>query len=119
MSMERIVRPFQNGDVFTARVLVPAQPTTEKKISDDDCTLEWEGENRGNFETTPELELVGFTSDLQEDDNARVTKKVRVENPDDPDQYVVVNRLKQTTFTDEKTGKKYTLSFKDWDDERN
>lgn len=48
----------------------------------------------------------------------RETEIVRIEDPDDPNIYVEVERMKKATFTDEQSGRKMSLKFANWDDGR-
>jgi hypothetical protein len=56
-----------------------------------------DGENAQN----PNWEQTGFK-----------TEKVKVQNPDDNDQYVVVKRITEITFADQETGAQLTISMK-------
>jgi len=56
-----------------------------------------DGENAQN----PNWEQTGFK-----------TEKVKVQNPDDNDQYVVVKRITEISFADQETGAQLTISMK-------
>lgn len=113
MSMERIVRPFQRGDVFTARRMVPIQ-SSAGALSQEECYIEWSGPNSGTYVTEEWLQG-GFTVEWDEDKNAREYETVRVENPEDPEQYVYVKRLKKSKFKNQK-GDQMAMSWSDFGD---
>jgi hypothetical protein len=116
MSLERIVRPFQTGDVFTARSFIPAVPPSGLTVSEDVCVLAWSGTNPGDYVTVdPDTVLNGFVAELQEDASRRVTETVRIEQDDNPDNYVEVERMKSTVMTDRQTGRTFNLRFAGWD----
>lgn len=115
MSLERVVRPFQAGDVFTARSIIPGIPPDGIQLSTDEPLLVWGGPNPGKYTDVPsDLQLIGFKVDMTEDSSKRVTETVRVENPTDPEQYVVIDRIKQTTMVNSQTGQTMNLQFADW-----
>ncbi len=118
MSLEKIVRPFQQSPVFTSRLLIPAVQHSGFAVSTDVCILTWTGPNAGQYNSIPsDLALIGFKVDWGEDKSKRVTQTVRVTNPDDPDQYVMVERIKSTTLYNSQTGQGFNLQFADWDDD--
>ncbi len=113
--LERIVRPFQAGNVFSARVIVPSLPASGVNVSADVPRLEWTGENPADFDSMPdEMIYHNFTVEWQEDGDKRVTETVRIEQEGKPENYVEVERVQQATMTDEQTGKTFTLKFADW-----
>jgi hypothetical protein len=119
VSLERVVRPFQNGDVFTARILLPNIPAAGFQFSQDVPILEWSGANPAKYTEVPsDLQLIGFTVDWSEDKTKRVTESVRVENPDDSSQYVMIDRIKSTVLYNSQTGQSFNMQFAKWDDER-
>lgn len=109
-SMERVVRPFQNGDVFTARVLPPVQPVNEVLPPVHTSII---GAPDTTYDEEPAPVTLGFQVEWQEDHSRRVTDQVRVENPDDPSQFVEVERIKSTVFKNSKTGEELPLKL-DW-----
>lgn len=116
MSLERVVRPFQTGDVFTARVVMPAIPATGVTDSPDECILTWTGDNLGQFDDIPDASIYNnFKVEWEEDKSKRVTETVRIEQDDDPENYVEVERLKSTQMFDKQTGRTMNLRFKEWD----
>jgi hypothetical protein len=114
VAIEKIVRPFQSGDVFNARVLLPPVPPTGFSRSQDACLLTWSGKNPGTFVTVEAEEVTGFKAEWKEDKSQRITEKVRVENPDDAQQYVEVERMKQAVFKNTGTSKSMILKFDTW-----
>lgn len=117
MSLESVVRPFQNPPaLFLARTIMPVTPDAGANPPDD-CILDVTGTNPGQYVVIAQPAFSGFTADEDhiEDKTYRVTETVRIENPDDPDQYVMVDRLKSATFVNAATGDKYNLKFADWD----
>lgn len=111
MSVEKIVRPFQTGDVFNARVLPPEQPPLETGV--EVVALEWAGSAESKWIEEPPPATMGFTIEWIEDKRRRVTEKVRVENPDDPSQFVELERIKSTVFKNNKSGEEMPFKM-DW-----
>lgn len=92
--LETAVRPFQTGDVFTARVLPPMQAET---VPPDPISVKWGkpislmlAKAGGKWEV-----IAKWPS---EDEIARTTSTVRVTNPTDPSQYVDVERIDSLTL---------------------
>jgi hypothetical protein len=94
MKFETVVRPFQAGDVFTSRVLAPAQPA----VIVEDVLIEW-GQGNELQMTAIGVKDLNSGKDLREVD--RKTTTVRVENPDDESQYVMIERIDALKFKDE------------------
>lgn len=109
--VEKIVRPFESGDVF-ARSRGPVISLHPITVSPDDNPVEWEGSPDTSYVEQDNIWYKNFDSDLKEDKNKRESKTVRVENPDDPDQHVFVERIDKASFT-QKNGKTLNLEF-DW-----
>ena len=120
MSLERIIRPFQNGDVFAPRSFLPEQQGTTGTFSDDVVVLDVTSQNPGDYVTEVIPAYTGFKVEDEniEDKSRRVTEEVRIENPDDSEQYVMVKRLKSASFVNARTGDGYNLKFADWDEDR-
>lgn len=95
MSLEQIIRPFQGYDPFNARRL-PPQQTVE---APEDVETSWGQGGSGNYSQFTLSGLVGGTVNYAEKD--RVTETVRIENPDDPSQFVDVERIKQLRLANE------------------
>jgi hypothetical protein len=89
-AMEGIVRPFQSEDFFT-RGKIPV-PSVNKEA--DPVVTSWGA--KASL-PSPESDLVGVNLDKQERyfERSRKTEKIRIENPNDPSQYVVVERPKE------------------------
>jgi hypothetical protein len=116
MSLERVVRPFQYGDVFTARTIMPTIPPTGIALSDDVCLVTITGENPGEYDDIPDSTIYdNFTVEWSEDVDKRVTETVRIEQEDNPDNFVEVERVQSATMTDARTGRSLTMKFADWD----
>lgn len=90
--LEGIVRPFQQPDRLTRRRIV----ATNTKLDVNPVSLTW-----GEAGTLPEPQVgVGFSLKKEKQHVAIEVnyKPVRVENPDDPSQYVMVNRPTSIRF---------------------
>jgi len=93
-NFEGIVRPFQEGDVFTARVLDPVQTT----LDPEDIEVEW-------GDASPLLAKAIGIRDLNSGNLHEVSRKtstVRITNPTDPDQFVDVERIDELRLKDER-----------------
>lgn len=96
MSMERIVRPFITGVTpFDARRLAP-----EPDRVTNDPTMTWGGPNSGTYTQFQVSGIIGGQVNYQE--KSRVTETVRVENPDDANQFVEVERIRELVMASEK-----------------
>jgi hypothetical protein len=116
VSIEQVVRPFQSGDVFTARSNIPTLSPSGSQISTDDCTLEWAAVNPGDYSEIPsDLQLLGFHVDWKEDKSKRVMEEVKIEQDDNPDNYVMVQRMKETQLVNMTTGQAFNMKFDEWD----
>ncbi|MCK1668617.1 hypothetical protein [Bradyrhizobium sp. 153] len=112
MSLEKVVRPFQAGDVFAPRVMPPTQPAVV--ITDDDpSTLTWEAKNSGDYDLGEDPWLSGFNASWIEDKSRRQTETVRVQNPDDDTQYVDIERINKAVFKRRATGEELAIGI-DW-----
>src|SRR5687767_11083462 len=92
LNPEEIIRPFQKEQLWTARVLAPRPPAPLPEEVSGDGVLEWRGSAQAKWVEEPSPMLMGFTTAWREDAAQRVTEEVRVENPDDPEQFVMVER---------------------------
>lgn len=90
-NLEQIIRPFQNGDVFTARVIVPTQQPSSVPPADVD--LIFGGPSSSNYVAFTLSGLVG--GKVVYNEKSRVTQKVRITNPTDASQYVDVERIQK------------------------
>lgn len=116
MSVERIVRPFQSGTVFSARTVMPTVPTSGDTLSADVPRLDWSGENPGDYDDIPDSMIFNnFNVQWEENVEKRVTETVRIEQEDNPDNFVEVERVQSTQLTDAQTGKTFSIKFASWD----
>lgn len=115
MSLEKVVRPFQSGDVFTARTITPVLPSQELQLSQDVCRVEFEGTNPGQYNDIPSDQMFNnFQAEWREDVSQRVMEEVRIEQDDNPDNFVVVERMQSTVLRNDRTGGEFAIKFADW-----
>ena len=107
MSLERVVRPFQRDDVFTARVLAPVQPAVPPNA--DNAELAWQGEADNKVAPAPDIGRFEVKIDWDEDKSRRKTETVRITNPDDERQYIDVERIKQMVLKNSASGEEITI----------
>lgn len=93
--LENIVRPFQDGDVFTAKLLPPVQPNFEAlppitRLYGDAITLQLKGIGITNLYGGAKLQEI-----------SRTTKTVRISNPTDASQFVDVEKILTMKLRDE------------------
>src|SRR5262245_8191397 len=110
MTIERIVRPFQANRVFSARVLPPTQ---EQDAPRPNVVLEITSKADSTYVSEPPPIALGFQADWQEDKSRRVTDRVRIENPDDREQFLIVDRIRTAVYQNTKTGEEIPLKM-DW-----
>ncbi len=91
MKLEQVIRPFQNGDVFTARTLAPVEQPAVPNT--DPIVVSWGAESSGDYTSFALSGLVGGTVVYSE--KSRVTNTVRVTNPQDDSQFVDVERIEK------------------------
>lgn len=91
MSLERIIRPFQTGDAFTARRLPPTEQPGEPQ---EDVVVDWGTTISSNYNVW-EIQNGLIGGNVQLTEQSRVTSTQRIENPDDPDQFVEVERIEK------------------------
>lgn len=102
--LEQVVRPFQQGLVFTARTLPPPPNQAGPSLGFDpsypaeDIVQEWGGTIQLLYKAIGVKNLYGG-AELTE--VSRQTTTVRVENPDDPTQFVDVERIQKLHMRDE------------------
>jgi len=99
-SLEKVVRPFQAGDVFTARVLPPTQPAITPPAPSHS---EWGGPIQLIAKGIGVRDL--NTGGKHWSEVSRTSHVVRVTNPQDPEQYV--ERVSQLHLQDENGGDHY------------
>lgn len=109
--IEHIVRPFQTGEVFTRSRLAPISLNPTVVPPDDEHTI-WKGEVDSSYRDDGSPWYTEAKSDLKEDKSQRESKLVKVQNPDDPDQKLYVERIDKSVFKDS-FGKETSLKF-DW-----
>lgn len=98
-TLEQIIRPFQSPTTLPKRRLI----STNTKIDDQTAEVEWG--NAGDLPAPEKREEdfsgIGFEV-VKCDDNynekERKFNTVRIENPEDPTQYVMVERMNQIAF---------------------
>src|SRR5712691_5167083 len=92
-SLEAIVRPFQTPTTIADK----AKPiTTVAKSTPQKALLVW-----GSVGQSPDLESLNFNvtnSDRIYKEKSRKTTQVRIENPDDPNQYIITQRINSIQF---------------------
>jgi hypothetical protein len=94
MSMEQIIRPFQIGDVFTARPHAPARPAT---VEVQEQTVLVIGKPNPSSYTQYVLSGIGqFKVEWSEE--SRVTSRHRITQPGKPENYVDVERIDALTL---------------------
>ena len=107
MSLERVVRPFQRDDVFNARVLAPVQPAVPPNA--DNAAIFWQGEADNTVAPAPDIVRFEIKINWDEDKSRRKTETVRITNPDDNQQYIDVERIKQMVLKNAATGEEITI----------
>lgn len=107
MSIERIVRPFQNGDVFTARVAVPVQPAIP--ATPDVSVVVITGSADSTYTEGPAPGTLAVTVKWIEDTSRRITQTVKITNQDDPSQFVNVERITQMVIKNNKTAEEIAI----------
>lgn len=113
MTVERIVRPFQNTDVFRARVLPPVIDPDPNDNPQDNVVITITSKADTEYFEEPPPTALGFNADWVEDRSRRVIDTVRVENPDDPEQFVEVERIKTMVIKNTTTGDEIPIK-PDW-----
>lgn len=103
--LENIVRPFQSAPAYLSAVTANKVPEAVEEA----VLLIKEAANRSVDTVSGAVGLTVKQDDLKEQN--RTVKKVRVENPDDPDQYVMVENTKTLAMQDKTTGKKHNWEF--------
>ena len=98
--IEKIVRPFETGNVFDSRVAAPVQPATDEP---ENMVLVIEGNAEGKYQEEPSPVFLGYEGKWDEDPSRRVTDTVRITNPDDTSQFVDVERIKKMVIVNDKT----------------
>lgn len=110
MSLEKIVRPFQLDDPFTAR-LPPAADVTPQ--DQEDAVLVISSRANTEFIDEPPPYALGMQAEWQEDRSQRVTEVVRVKQESNPDNFVDIERIKKMSFRNTRTNDQLPLNL-DW-----
>ena len=107
MNLEQIIRPFQDRDITPPKVVIGSR----KEIEDIHVSFGGPGEKVFGFSLWSSTELGATANDYKEIKRTTVTK--RVENPDDPDQYVdVKNTTNLYTRNKVDPDKKFNIDLK-------
>lgn len=110
--LENIVRPFiAPTDIFSRSRQQPVTTPPSIVIPPDVHTI-WSGDADSAYRDDGKQWYMNFSTDLKEDKTQRVSKLVKVTNPDDPEQKLYVERIDKTVFKDD-FGKETKLTF-DW-----
>lgn len=114
--IENLVRPAlpMRAGRYVRETRVPAEPTEPPTLTVSGGMLK---DVDGQFMQWS-WSLSTQSEQYTEDKSQRQTEIVRIEDPDDPNTYVEVERMRKATFTDNQTGKTMSLQFADWDDGR-
>lgn len=95
MTLEQVVRPYQSpgrryGKLFVQRIQpTPTEPET--------AVLNWTAQTNTQADTIPGFKLTINYKQLH-NEVSRKTTVARVTNPEDPNQYVDVERIDEITF---------------------
>lgn len=104
MSLEQLVRPFARPDTLSRRRII----ASNTKVEVQPAILSWG--TAGSIDSPREVEAVDpllIAVELKKDHDEftepapgmrREVERVRVENPDDPNQYVMVERIRRISF---------------------
>lgn len=104
MDLETLVRPFETKSPLATKRITPVRA----EVPTETAGGRWG--KAGNLPVPVEVPpgedplTIGFEvkKSKEHDLVSRETEKVRVQNPDDPNQYVVIERLKSASFKDKK-----------------
>lgn len=110
-SLEQIIRPFQSRDILSNRRIV----SKSTKIPTQEVIVEWG--TAGEMPAATEIEKdeeggINFQvvdCDDKYDEKDRKFNTIRIENPDDPSQYVMVERINQITFNKKSESQNMTM----------
>lgn len=111
MSLEPVVRPFQDRPIAPAVLILDDmkqdEPIVQSIGSEGGTTFDFSYSFSGNAKSSG-------GDDWKE--TSRKSETVRIENPDDSDQFVQTKRAKSINFNDTKTGKSkrsYNFNYPD------
>lgn len=114
-TLERVVRPFQRVEPFQPRVLPPdphvlAAVFIDVSEPEDAGHIEVKGSADGQYNEGPPIgDLPDFTVEWKEDEKQRQTETVKIENANDPDQFLEVQRIKQMVLRNTKTAEEIRI----------
>lgn len=100
-SLEQIIRPFQVTDILSKRRIV----SNSTKIETDAAVVEWG--RSGDAPAASEIEHNAETGDFAFEvvhcddkfsEKDRKFKSIRIEQPDNPENYIMVERINRITF---------------------
>lgn len=114
-ALEKIVRPVQTGDVFNARVLPPASAYPHVAGTPEEAKISWKGSADTDYVEDPPPYMQGFTAQWEEDRTQRVTETIKVANPNDEDQFVEIERIKETVLVNNISGEFFPIRM-NWAD---
>jgi len=117
------VRPFQAREDLLQRYVEQRPPENQDAVAN----IRWGKKSTfgflgGNFQIAPTV-IIHYYTDPGDDDELQIdwhdqvavdTEDVRVENPDDEEQYVIDQRMTQGVWKNRNSGKLIGLTF-DWD----
>lgn len=93
-NMEQIVRPFQTTTTIVNRRSNVTKPT---KVAPQKAIITWGAEGQAPVSQGITINVKNTDNKYQE--TSRKTTDVRVENPDDSNQFVIEQRVDKVTFT--------------------
>ena len=112
-NLEQIVRPFQTGELFSPF----SQPTGRGRPAIEPVLVSiGKGGDAQTFSYSNHFH--GESGDIQGGkfkEIKRTTKKVRVENPDDSEQFVEFKRVESVLLKNEKSDEKFKYTFNNSD----
>jgi hypothetical protein len=100
-NLEQIIRPFQITDVLSKRRII----SNSTKLDTEEVIVEWgrSGDAPAASEVEHDAETGGIGFEVVHCDDKysekdRKFKTVRIEQPDNPENYIMVDRINQITF---------------------
>lgn len=110
-NLEQIIRPFQSREILTTRRII----STSLKIPVQEAGVEWGA--AGDMPSAVEVEKdeeggMSFNvvdCDDKFDEKNRKFSTIRIEQPDHPENYVVVERINQITFNKKSESNNMTM----------
>ncbi len=110
MTLELTIRPFQSPDV------TPPQVVPEGTKRDDPVNVSAGKEGGKTFDYSYSFSGTSRSSSDNYKEISRKTEKKRIENPDDPDQFVEIKRateIKLVNENDPKLKRRYRFHYPD------